>query len=391
MEIDKGRLRHFALAAQGLDGSWDLPTGKEGVAQAIERLGHVQIDTISVVERAHHHILWTRCPDYTGGMLHELQACDRRVFEWWHRRVACYLPMADFRFHRQHFPKLAKKDYSKVARHVANRIRKEGALGSGDFRDHSGRKRGPWWDWKPAKRSLERLFDAGHLMVSERRNFQRIYDLAERVLPDGTDLSKPSARDYARFSIRRSVCDRGFVPWEQWGQSKSSSVRAALKDLVATGEFTRFTFQGAEYCAPASLVSASPSNRSEDPIHILSPFDGLLRERRRLSWLFDFECKLEAYFPESKRRWGYFCLPILWGNRFIGRLDPKADRKNRVLIVKKLMFEPGFEGFDETLPLFAAKLNAFAAFNGCEEIVIEDCHPKKLLREVRRETDGNQM
>ena len=385
MITDKQALKDLSLAAQGLNGSWDLPPGKEGVAQTIERLGHVQIDTISVVQRAHHHILWARRSDYTKDMLHRLQAADRRVFEWWHRGVACYLPMSDFRFHREHFSKLAKKDYSGVARHVVKRIRKEGALGSGDFKDHSARKRGPWWDWKPAKQSLERLFGAGHLMVTERRNFQRIYDLPQRVLPDELDLSKPPASAYARFSIRRSVCDKGFATCAQWAQNKNRTIRAALNDLVDTGEMTRFVFDDVEYCAPTQLINALPSNQSLDPVHILSPFDGLLRDRRRLSWLFDFECKLEAYVPEPKRRWGYFCLPILWGDRFIGRLDPKADRRNRILIVKKLIFEPGFAQFDEVMPLFAAKLNDFAAFNGCEGIVIEDCQPEKLLKEVRRE------
>ena len=385
MIADKKLLKHLFLAAQGLDGSWDLPSGKGGVAQTIESLGHVQIDTISVVHRAHHHILWTRCSDYTAGMLHELQARDRRVFESWHRGVACYLPMIDFRYHRKRFPKLAKKDYSEVARHVVKRIRKEGGLGSGDFKDHSGRKRGPWWDWKPAKQALERLFAAGHLMVTERRNFQRIYDLPQRVLPDGLDLSRPSASAYARFSIRSGIRDRGFAPCAQWSQSKNRYTRAALNDLVATGEMTRFVCDDVEYCAPTQLITTLPSNRSLSRLHILSPFDGLLRDRRRASWLFGFEYRLEAYTPRPKRRWGYFCLPILWGECLIGRMDAKADRKNRVLIVKKLMFEPGFEQFDEVLPPFMAKLNAFAVFNCCDKIVIEDCRPKKLLKEVRRE------
>jgi len=261
-------------------------------------------------------------------------------------------------------------------------------LGSADFKDHSERKRGPWWDWKPAKRSLEHLFNAGHLMVSERRSFQRIYDLTERVLPDGVDLSRPSAVDYARFVIRRTICDRGFVPWEQLALNKNRSGRTALKDLVAAGELTRFVSEGTEYCAPTHLVNGLQCTPCEESIHILSPFDGLLRERWRLRSLFDFECKLEAYFPKAKRRWGYFCLPILWGRRFIGRMDPKADRKNRLLIVKKLMFEPGFEGFDEVLPLLAAKLGTFAAFNGCDATTIEDCFPKRLLPEVRREVNS---
>ena len=384
MIADKETLRQLALLAQGLDGRETPASGKQAAAQMIEQLGHVQIDTISIVERAHHHILWTRCRNYAKQALHQLQAADRRIFESWYRGVACYLPIKDFRFHRERFPKLARKDYSDVERLVVKRIRKEGALGSSDFKDPTSRKRGPWWDWKPAKHALERLFGAGHLMVSERRNFQRIYDLTERVLPDDADLSKPSALESARFSVHRSICDRGFLPWGPLKENKNRSFRTALRNLVDTGELALLEADGAAYCAPSRLINACRPDRSPGEVHILSPFDGLLRDRRRLAWLFDFECKLEAYFPAPKRRWGYFCLPILWGNRFVGRLDPKADRKNRVLYLKKLMFEPGFRPVDQVMPPLAAKLRAFAAFNGCKETIIEDCRPKKCLKEARR-------
>jgi len=384
MVIDKHMLRQLALAAQQLTGLEDRATGKQGVTQVIDALGHVQIDTISVVERAHHHILWTRRPDYRKEMLHQLQATDRQVFESWYRGVACYLPMTDFRFHRMRFPKLLKKDYGDTEKIVVRRIRKEGALGSGDFKEPSERKRGPWWDWKPAKRSLEKLFAAGHLMVSERRSFQRVYDLTERVLPDGLDTSRPSAAERARFSIRRSVCDQGFLPWAALATHRDRALRAALRRLIDTADLARFECDGTDYCAPTQLLNACRRNGSPTPLHILSPFDGLLRDRRRLSWLFGFECKLEAYFPASKRRWGYFCLPILWGDRFIGRLDPKADRRNKVLVVKTLMFEPGFDQYEDVIPSFARKLNAYAAFNSCDTVTIQDCRPRELMKQLRQ-------
>ena len=302
--------------------------------------------------------------------------------------------MTDFRFHRERFRKLAKKDYSETDKHVVKRIRKEGALASADFKDHSGRKRGPWWVWKPAKRSLERLFNAGHLMVSQRRSFQRVYDLPKRVLPDELDLSKPTQLECAKAAIHRSICDQGFAPAAEWTGDRTAT--KALNEMVDAKDVVLVNYNDVKYITPSPLLDRLPitdvsgvalaktDDQSLPRVHILSPFDGLLRDRRRLRWLFDFECKLEAYTPEPKRRWGYFCLPILWGDRLVGRFDPKADRKADVLIVKKLMFEPGFKDYDEFLPLFAEKLKAFATFNGCDKIVVHECVPKSVLRTVKQ-------
>ena len=382
MDVDRTLLRRIAIEAQGLNGSWDLPAGKEGVAGVIERLGHVQIDTISVVERAHHHVLWTRCPDYTHAMLHDLQSEDRRIFEYWFRHVACFLPMREYRFYRRRFRRLLRKDYDATTRHVMRRIKREGGLGSADFQDPSGRKRGPWWDWKPAKRSLERLFDAGHVMVGERRGFQRIYDLPERVIPKDLDLSRPRAGEMTRFRIRSDIRDQGFEPCDKWKESAKN--RRAIRDMEKAGEVIRLRYKDTEIVALAEACRHAMERGASGSVHILSPFDGLLRARRRVEWLFGFQFRLEAYTPESKRRWGYFCLPLLWGDRLVGRFDPKADRASRTFIVKRLIFEEGFNGFDAFLPLFARKLRAFAAFNGCDTIELRECIPRNLRAAVRK-------
>jgi len=173
--------RRLALRGQLLDGGCALPTGVEGVARTIERLGYVQIDTIAAVNRAHHHTLWVRCPDYDPEMLHALQSEDRRVFEYWAHAMA-YLPMSDYRYYvpqmnriREHgtpWMRDWKKKHGAVLDVVLGRIRAEGPLTSKDFEPPPGTKRGTWWDWKPAKRALELLFWQGDLMIAERRNFQ---------------------------------------------------------------------------------------------------------------------------------------------------------------------------------------------------------------------------
>ena len=401
MKLSLATARKLTLHAQGLDGAWTLPKGKEGTAQAIERLGYVQIDTIAVVERAHHHTIWSRRHDYTPDVLHQLQARDRRVFEYW-THAAAYLPMSDYRYSLPRMRAVAADPaawhYTREARemtpHVLDRIRAEGPLGSADFKAPEGKKRGSWWDWKPAKEALEWLFHAGQLMITERRSFQRIYDLTERVLPPGVDTTPPQPDEMARFVVRRVLGRQGFAAPDsiRWGWRRSDAVDAAIGELIDAGEIVRVAVEGLErdHVALASALEAMPrrtGRRGKRPLHILSPFDSLVMNRGRLRALFGFDCKLECYMPEPKRRWGYFCLPILWGDEFIGRLDAKAERKPKTLTVRKLMFEAGFKDFDAMLSPLAAELRAFAAFNGCERVAVHTSCPAApraaLVRELR--------
>jgi uncharacterized protein YcaQ len=398
MRISLSTARRLAIGAQGLDGQWRLPKGKEGVARAVERLGYVQIDTIAVVRRAHHHTLWCRRQDYQPGMLHDLQAKDRQVFEYW-CPAASYLPMADYRYYLPTMRGIASApktrawlaDHAKLVDDVVKRIRREGPLASADFAAPEGRTRGPWWDWKPAKQALERLFSMGELMIAERRNFQRVYDLTERVLPSDADTEEASDQERARFVVERALGGRGVASLNEmrWAWiADRAAVSAALADMLESGDVTAVEIRGLDggphYALTKALEGAAARTRGRRHLHILSPFDSLVANRRRLRALFDFDCKLECYFPEAKRRYGYFCLPILWGDRFVGRLDPKADRKQKTLTVRKLMLERDFKDYEPLLPALAEKLRAFAAFNECERVVVEETEPRKLRAPLTR-------
>lgn len=392
MKISVTTARRMALRAQLLDGRTKLPPGREGVAQAIEKMGYIQIDTIAVIQRAHHHTLWTRRPDYDSGMLDRLQAEDRRVFEYW-GHAASYLPMSDYRYYlprmkksRDPYNKWEKErleKYGHMMTPVLERIRAEGPLSSKDFVPPTGKKRGTWWDWRPAKVALEMLFWRGELMITRRRKFERVYDLTERVLPGQVDTTMPTDEEVGRFFVRRALAAYGVASESEIREHIHAADRAAivagLRDLVEVGEVVKLgplRTDGADnYALSDTLGMASKFRKMNPRLYLLSPFDNLIIQRERTKRLFGFDYALECYVPAGKRKDGYFVLPILFGENLVGRLDPKADRKNKNLVIRGLRFEPGYDDFDTCLPALAQRLWDLARFNSCEKVTIKKTLP----------------
>lgn len=398
-EISLKLARRIALNAQLLDGRTQLPKGKEGVARTIETLGYVQVDTIVVIERAHHHTLWTRRPDYDPGMLHELQAKDRRVFEYWGHALS-YLPMTDYRYY---LPRMRKfndprgkwererlEKCGHLMRPILERIRKEGPLGSKDFAQPPTKKILSPWDRNPMKAALEMLFWRGDLMVTERRKFQRIFDLTERVLPDGVNTSFPDNDELGKFLVRRALSAYGVATENEIRKHIDSAdkqvIAKTLTDLIEAGEVTRLTVKGVEdtdYFALSERLETLTKLRKASPrIHLLSPFDNLVIQRERIKRLFGFDYALECYVPPAKRKYGYFVLPILWDEKLVGRLDPKADRKKKTLVINSLLLEDTLDKRGAFLDALSQKLWDLARFNKCEKITIRKSSPAGLKKEL---------
>lgn len=390
--------RRLAIRQALLSKSIPLARGIKGAARAIEHLGYVQIDTIAVIERAHHHTLWTRIPDYRPEMIEELLAKDRRVFEYW-GHAASYLPMSDYRFYMPRmraFPrgngwiKRMYEGHKQVMKEVLARIKREGPLTSSDFKAPQDRKRGTWWDWKPAKTALELLLWRGDLMVSARRNFQRVYDLTQRVLPDSLDTSMPGPAEVARFRVERALSAYGIATEREIldhlhlssKASDSKEVGSALAGMVRSDEAVRLTVGHSDapiYYALSRVLDETASLRKDRRhLHLLSPFDNLVIQRRRLERLFGFPYTLECYLPRAKRKYGYFTLPILWGDEFVGRLDPKAERASTTLRIESILFEPGFNEFEKLAPPLAKNIISLARFNSCNRVSLLKVTPGKI-------------
>ena len=402
MKISASTARQLAVQAQGLGGEWRLPRGKGSIARVVERLGYVQIDTIAVVRRAHHHTIWSRCPGYREEALHELQATDRRVFEYW-GHCASYLPMRDYRFYLPQMDahRTPTKTWPKrwLARHghlmdpILQRFRDDGPMSGRELEPSAGRKADGFSPGSPMQIALGLLVSCGDVMVSHRRGFEKIYDLRERVVPTGTDMRMPSRSEQGRFFVERALSAYGLATRQEINghlhRCDKKAIADALAALVDSGEVLEGSVEdveGGPYYALADTLETADSHRNSDPcVHILSPFDNLIAQRRRTQELFGFHFLLESYKPKHKREYGYFCLPILWGQRFVGRMDAKADRAASTLVIKHLMFEPTFSAFDAVAAPLADKLAAFAGFNACERVTIEACTPAKAGDPVERE------
>ena len=210
MTLTISQARRLALNRQGLGKKDAFGRGIDAVERTIKTLRYVQIDTISVVDRAHHHVLKTRVSNYQPANLDKLLTDRKSIFEYWHH-AAAYLPMEDYRFY---LPLMrgygaSRKIDPKVAKDVLARIRTEGPLMSKDFAAPAGKRSSGWWDWKPAKLAMEQLFLSGQLMVAERKGFQKCFDLTERVLPADTDTRLPVDHERARFYVTRILASQG--------------------------------------------------------------------------------------------------------------------------------------------------------------------------------------
>jgi uncharacterized protein YcaQ len=376
MKLTIESARKLAISAQALS------EPVSSAIAAIEHLGYVQIDTISVVERAHHHVLWNRDPQYRPAELDDLLK-QRKVFEYW-SHAASYLPMSEYRFYTPLMKDIATGKRwpdpdPKEMKKVLNRIRKEGPLQAKDFEPPADFKTGPWFERKPSKKALERLMMSGKLMISGRKGFQKIYDLTERVLPKNLDTSFPSESELGDFLVNRTLRSHGLASEAEMiylNRLARVPVKKALQRLVKSKAIVSVSVQGHEedlYARSEDLEKILELDKTHlaERVHILSPFDSLVIQRKRLKWLFDYDYQIECYVPEKKRKFGYFCLPLLWtgaDSKFVGRIDAKAMRPEKILRVHSLHVEKKISKTERQRfqKLFVQSAEAFARFNQCD-------------------------
>ncbi len=385
--ITVSEARKLALRPQGLlYGNPLFGRGKKGVLKAIEHLGYIQIDAISVIQRAHHHTLWSRIPGYQAQYLFSLLSKDRKIFEYW-SHAASFLPMTYYRYYLPLMNTISSKGLhwynldDQLKERVLDKIIKEGPLYARDFETPKV-KANAMWNWKPAKKALHELFMEGKISVISRDGFQRRYDLTERFLPDEINTALPTQHEYLWFFIRQYLAANGLGKLSEICYQKifnQKQLYPIVKEKIREKQLIRLAVKNrsGDYYALPVTMEESP-RRFHHQIHFLSPFDNAIIQRKRVSELFDFNYQTEIYYPVHKRVYGYFSLPILYGTTFIGRMDPKANRKERVLEINNLQIEHGVKLHKVLVERFRRKLWEFALFNHCDDIHIKHCQPAWL-------------
>jgi uncharacterized protein YcaQ len=385
--ISAAQARRLLLGAQGL---LDAPARATAAAvhQLVVRLGYVQIDSINVVERAHHLILATRLHGYRPSLLRGLLEQRRQLFEHWTHDAAAiptlWFPYWQYRFerarrelpHRPWWRRLLGSDPEAVIARVRARLERAGGplllrefsagaegspggaaglggAGRGDRGDRTDRRVATsWWGWSPQKTALEYLWATGEVAIAGRRGFHKIYDLTRRVLPEAAAAPRPTPEQHLDWACRTALERLGAATPEEiaafWKAVPASAVRGWCEGAAARGEIAAVEVEAADGSRPRTgfavadwegRARAEPANRSR--LRLLCPFDPVVHDRRRTLRLFRFDFRFEGFVPAAQRRHGYYVMPLLEGERLVGRIDPKLHRDRDRLEVRSVLWEPG--------------------------------------------------
>ena len=374
--------RHLHLVAQGLLRAPAKRAVYQDLINCISRMSLLQIDTIHVVARSPYLVLFSRLGNYPQVWLEQALA-EGELFEYW-AHEACFIPRADYRLlrHRMLSPeRLGWKynaqwvaDHQQAIDELLQQIREHGPVRAADF-THADNPKSGWWAWKPHKRHLENLFSAGELMVAERRNFQRVYDLRSRVMPDWQDeLHGISEAEATRQMLMNSALSLGVfrAAWlADYYRLKRTPVKDFIADAEAAGDLVAVNTEGlGEMWLHRDLLPLLETPLQATHSTVLSPFDPVVWDRKRALELFNFDYRIECYTPEEKRKFGYFVLPILHRGQIKGRLDARMLRQSKQLEIKKLWLEEKTRVTARFAADIRRAIERFAAWQGAESVAI---------------------
>lgn len=394
LELSLREARRLMIGAQLLSGPPPKRPTKAKMLDVIRHLGAVQIDSISVVQRSHHIVLWSRLGNHPPEWLNELHGKDRALFEYW-VHAAAYAPVERYPYFRRKMLTFLENGWSgmpewmenhpQILERVVDHVHANGPVTTKSFDPPEGADRAAAWAWygnKPTNLALDVLWSAGVLMIDRRDKFQRVYDLTERVLPGWDDADLPTVEEERNALALTALRATGIMTarWlpdyfrTKWG--RRTTVVEILDNLVQGGHALEGRIKGLVdpvYISTDALAKRFRPSRTT----LLTPFDSLIWDRRRTRQMFDFEVTLEIYIPRDKRVYGYYSLPILYRDRLVGRLDPKAHRKTGELTINALHLEPWFVGQDDErfYAELAACLVDFSAFNATNHISVTLCNP----------------
>jgi uncharacterized protein YcaQ len=350
------------LQGQGLLADPARRAGPAAARKVVDALGFVQVDSIQRIERAHHLILGARLDDYRPEHLDRAAFRERALFEHW-THDASLIPVRWFHHWKPRFERtevrLRRSRWfgsrlgdtpDRTLKQVYERVAREGPLRSSDFARPAERPSGGWWDWTPEKAALEFLWHTGQLAIHGRDRFQKIYDLTERVFPEAHARPPPEPELHVDWACREALDRLGVAtPGELaafFAAVTPAQAGGWCRRAVATGAAVAVRVEAVDGGRPRNVVAVPDWERrlrrapaAPERMRLLAPFDPLIRDRDRLQRLFGFEYRFEAFVPAARRRYGYYILPILEGDRLVGRLDPRHDRERERIVVEQVWWE----------------------------------------------------
>ena len=390
--IGNAEARRLLLASHGLCRPRNRKLTAGGLHDLVAQLGYVQVDSINTVERAHHLILFARNRTYHPRLLTRLLERDASLFENW-THDAAVIPTRFYPYWRPRFArerealrerwrKWRSGDFEEKLLGVLDRVRETGPVMARHLGTETPKNAGGWWDWHPSKTALEYLWRTGDLAVARREGFQKVYDLAERVIPRCHREAAPSAEAFVDWACQGAL-DRlafatsgelaafwgGITPAEAAAWCRGNLGRGVVEVLVepADGGKPRPAYAREESFEALEELPPPPG-----PIRVLSPFDPLIRDRNRTERLFGFRYRIEVFVPQARRQFGYYVFPLLERDRLIGRIDMKRRREGASLEVSGLWLEAGVTFTRGRQDQLAAELERLRKFIGAERTVFTD-------------------
>ena len=384
--------RKLFLERHGLG---ETPKGSakgDDLSAVIDKLGFVQVDSINTVARAHHMILAARRPAYREKNLKPLLEKHRLLFEHWTHDASIipteFFPHWQLKFRRDRERLISRwrnwrrDGFEAKFDAVLKQISDHGPVTSGDVGGDEERKSGGWWDWHPSKTALEFLWRSGKLSVCRRAGFQKVYDLTERVIPEPHRLHLPDPEETVDWACREALARLGFGTSGEiaafWDLITPEEAKQWCGRALAAGDIQEVDVTGADgrtkrkvFVFPETLAEIAGLPAPPARIRILSPFDPMLRDRKRAERLFGFHYRIEVFVPEPKRQYGYYVFPVLEGDRLAGRIDMKALRNEDRLHVRAFWPEQGVKPSKGRLQKLAAELDRVARFAGCSAVTYE--------------------
>ncbi|PSR55779.1 hypothetical protein AHMF7605_20885 [Adhaeribacter arboris] len=403
MKYTKENIKSYILYNQNLFSHSErkMYYSLKDLMDCICRMGVIQIDSINVVERSHYLTLWSRLGFYNKSDLDSLiYGEQKQLFEYWFH-CASLIPLNIYKYladkmdtYKNNNDKWSKEWLSQpenliLMKQVYEHVKSHGNVRSADFDEE--KPIGGWWNRKPTKNALEQLYNRGDLMVTDRVNFCRIYDIKERVLPNWVDKSQISFQEAIAFKLTLSAKCLGVFFLQElmnYANIRKSSIEGVLASIIKKGEI--IPIEVAEFREPmyihkekiSDLSNFTEANIDSTWTTFLSPFDCIFWNKKRNRVIFDFENVFEAYKPEKSRKWGYYNMPILYRGNFIGRIDPKVDRQSKKLILKSIFLEKGIKISESLIKDISRTLADFQRFNNANSIEIHFSNSDEFRRKL---------